>query len=343
MSTSFSTIQNLGAKGLLSKVQQYDAFKHASVHQSIGDDAAVLVKNDESFQLISSDIFVEGVDFDLVYTPLQHLGYKIVSSAVSDIYAMNGTPETLLVNLALPNRVSVEMITDLYEGIFSAGKEFEVELVGGDLKANHQHLVLSVTVTGSVSKPDIVYRKTANQGDALCVTGDLGAALAGLRILMREKSVWEQSNEQELAQPDLSGYEFVVKRQLVPQARKDIIEAFREHSVVPTSMIDITKGLLQEVTSICEASHTGAYLYQAALPIAIETRQVADEMEEDVDRYALFGGEDLELLFTLPESEVERLAGKLQDFSVVGRLVPQEEGLAMQTAEGEIVDFDELS
>ncbi|MCP9292158.1 MULTISPECIES: thiamine-phosphate kinase [Gracilimonas] len=342
MSEEFQTIQSIGSKGLLEKISNYDAFKNEKVTQSIGDDAAVIKEDGGNLTLLSSDTYVEGVDFDPTYTPFNHLGYKILSAGVSDIYAMNGKPEAVLVNLAVPNRMSVQMVEDLYQGIYAAGKLHEVEVVGGDLKANHANLVVSISVYGKVDEEHITYRKGANEGDAICITGDLGGALAGLRILMREKKFWEEHGDESI-QPELGDYQFVVKRQLVPEARKDLVDTLREQNFIPTSMIDITKGLVSEVNSISEASDLGAYIYQAALPIAIETRQVADEMQEDVDRYALFGGEDLELMFTLSEEKVEEFVNHFNDFVVIGRMVPKEEGMKMQTAEGDVVSFDDLS
>mgnify|MGYP003126453718 FL=1 len=319
MSDEFQTIQSIGSKALLEKISNFDAYKNKKVVQSIGDDAAVINEENDELTLLTSDTYVEGVDFDPTYTPFNHLGYKILSACVSDIYAMNGKPEAVLVNLAVPNRMSVQMIEDLYGGIYAAGKAHEVEVVGGDLKANHANLVVSVSVYGKVDEKHVTYRKGAKEGDAICVTGDLGGALAGLRILMREKKFWEEHGD-ETIQPELGDYQFVVKRQLVPEARKDLIETLREKKMIPTSMIDITKGLVNEISEVSEASDLGAYIYQAALPIAIETRQVADEMQEDVDRYALFGGEDLELMFTLSEKKVEEFVNHFNDFVVIGRI-----------------------
>lgn len=342
MSESFQTIQSIGSNALLKKITNFDSYKNKNVIQSIGDDAAVIKESGNSLTLLTSDTYVEGVDFDPTYTPFHHLGYKIVSAGVSDIYAMNGNPEAVLINLAVPNRMSVQMIEDIYKGIYAAGKSHAVEVVGGDLKANHANLVISISVYGRSDKNTITYRKGANEGDAICLTGDVGGALAGLRILMREKKFWEEHGD-ESVQPELGDYQFVVKRQLVPEARKDLIKSLKEQDMVPTSMIDVTKGLVSEISALSDASELGAYIYQAALPIAIETRQVADEMKEDVDRYALFGGEDLELMFTLPEKNVEEFVNHFNDFVVIGRMVPQEEGMKMQTAEGDVVPFDDLS
>lgn len=264
-------------------------------------------------------------------------------AAISDIYAMNGEPHGVLVNLAIPNKISVQMITEIYRGIYAAGKNHEVEVMGGDLKANHANLVITVSAYGKTDKKRIAYRNGAKKGDAICVTGDVGGALAGLRILMREKKYWEEHGGDEQIQPELGDYEFVVKRQLVPEARRDLVEALKVQGIMPTSMIDVTKGLVNEISEVSEASGLGAYIYQAALPIAIETRHVADEMQEDVDRYALFGGEDLELMFTLPEKEVEKFVKHFKDFVVIGRMVAEDEGMKMQTAEGDVVSFDDLS
>ncbi|WP_018126869.1 thiamine-phosphate kinase [Balneola vulgaris] len=342
MSEEFKTIQSVGREGLIKQISEYESHSNQDTIKGIGDDAAVLKKDGKTATLLSSDTYVEGVHFDITYTPLHHFGYKMISAAVSDIYAMNGTPTSVLVNLALPNRQSAQMVDDLYKGIYAAGFEYEVEVVGGDITANHNNMVITISVYGEADLKSITYRNGAKQGDAICVTGDLGAALAGLRVLMREKKFWEQHGNEGI-QPDLSEYEFVVKRQLVPKARKNLIEALKQHGIKPTSMIDLTQGLVNEVSQIATASGTGAYLYQAALPIAVETRHVADEMEEDVDRYALFGGEDLEMVFTLPEEQVEKFVKEFNDFSVVGRLVPQEDGMKMQTAEGDVISFDDLS
>ncbi len=342
MSDEFITIQSIGRKGLLKEISEFKGESKKNTVKGLGDDAAVIKEEDGSLSLLTTDTFVEGVDFDPTYTPFTHFGYKIISASVSDIYAMNGNPTSALVNLALPNSMSVQMVKDLYRGIDNACKKYGIELVGGDLTGNHSNAVISVSIYGKADNESVTYRKGANIGDAICVTGDVGAAIAGLRILMREKKFWEQHGDDAI-QPDLEDYKFVVQRQLMPKARKDLIEALSAQKLVPTSMIDITQGVINEVTGLCSASGLGAYLYQAALPIAIETRHVADEMEEDVDKYALFGGEDLELLFTLSEKQVEQFIEHFKDFAVIGRMTPQEEGLQMQTAEGDVLNFDDLS
>lgn len=342
MSEDFQTISSIGRKGLLELLEEFETFKSDKIIKSIGDDASVIKNDPSKVSLISSDTFVEGVDFDPTYTPFHHLGLKILSAAINDIYAMNGKPVSALINLAVPNNLSVQMILDLYKGFFAAGHEYEVEIVGGDLTANHTTTVISVTVQGEADLDKITYRSNAKIGDAICVTGDLGGALAGLRILMREKKFWEEHGE-DASQPELTDYEYVVKRQLLPSAKKDLIEALAQNNIVPSSMIDLSKGLVNEINEVSIASNLGAYIYQAALPIAVETREVANEMEEDVDRYALFGGEDHEMMFTLPEKDVEKFIEYFKDFVVIGRISPKDEGLQMQTAEGTVISFDDLS
>lgn len=342
MSQEFTSLQDIGRNTLLKKLGEYQGHANENTIQSAGDDAAVVAVSDSTRLVISSDTFVEGVDFDPSYTPFTHFGSKIIEAAVSDIYAMNALPQHALINLALPNRMSKEMLEQLYEGIEASCKRHQIQIVGGDLTGNHQNLVVTITITGRADKDTITYRRGASAGDAICVTGDLGGALAGLRILMREKQFW-QKHGNEAVQPDLADYSFVVGRQLLPKARRDLIESLAEHRLIPTSMIDLTKGVVHEVKSLCEASGLGAYLYQAALPVAIETRHVADEMEEDVDRYALFGGEDLEMIFTMPEKDVDTFIQYFKDFSVIGRMVPYDEGLHMQTAEGDVLSFEDLS
>lgn len=340
MEDTFRTIQSLGRRELINELMEGSTVQKESVVKGVGDDAAVLSKSEGVYSLLTSETFMEGVDFDLTYTPLNHLGYKVASAAISDIYAMNGKPETLLVNMALPNKLSVDMIKEIYKGIYSCGAEHEFQVVGGDLTASHQILSISITCQGGVNSDSIVYRNGAREGDAICVTGDLGGAIAGLRILMREKEYWEESQQQQF-QPDLEEYEYVVQRQLVPFAQKKFIDKIEELEILPSSMIDLTQGLVSELSNITDASQTGALIYQAALPIALETRHVADEMKEDVDKYALYGGEDLEMLFTLTKEQVDELADTFSNFTVIGKITSEYEEPVMQTGEGELISFRE--
>lgn len=339
---SFRTIQSLGRTELIDELMEHNTVIKDSVIQGFGDDAAVVEHSADEYCLLSSESFMEGVDFNLTYMPLHHLGYKIATAAVSDLYAMNGKPETLLVNLSVPNKLSVDMLKEIYRGIGTAGKEYDFQIIGGDLTASHQALGISVACYGRADKQRVVYRKGARPGDAICITGDLGAAAAGLRILMREKKYWEeQENRQQNFQPDLEEYEYVVQRQLVPVARKDFIDQIAKLKIQPTSMIDLTQGLMNELKQLARASDTGIYFYAAALPIGLDTRTVADEMKEDVDKYALYGGEDFELMFTLSEEKVEDLIEHFNDFTVIGKITSREEGIAMQQADGDVVLYDE--
>jgi len=339
MENDFQPIDEIGREGLIDKLLAFESYSHPDVIKGPGDDAAVFEISEEKIALLSSEQFTEGIDFDLTYVPLRHLGYKIVSNTLSDIYAMNCLPTGVTVNLALPNKISVQMAENLYEGIYAAGHDFQVQLVGGDVNASHQVLSISCSVYGKGEKKQLTYRSGSSVDDAICVTGDVGAALAGLRILMREKQIWQEHQKEEV-QPDLSDYEFVVRKQLVPKARHDIVDLFHRYELVPSAMIDVTKGLLHELYQLTSKGKVGAYLYEQALPVAVETRQVADEMEEDVDKYALYGGEDLELVFTMPENDIERLAKISKDFAVVGKITSQEEGLKMQRADGNVVEFE---
>jgi|AntRauTorckE6833_2_1112554.scaffolds.fasta_scaffold08386_5 thiamine-monophosphate kinase len=338
--SEFRTVQSLGRSALIKELTENATVSRDEVLQGIGDDTAVSECGEDEAALFTSETFMEGVDFDLTYVPLHHLGYKVLSASVSDIYAMNGHPQTALVNLAVPNKLSVDMLKEIYRGIYAAASDYNVEVTGGDLTASHKTLAISVSCTGKANSENITYRHGAKRDDAICVTGDLGGALAGLRILMREKEFW-QENEQQNFQPDLDEYSYVVQRQLVPKARRDMIDSFEKMGLVPHAMIDITQGLLSEIKQLTEASGVGAQLYQAALPIALETRNVADEMKEDVDKYALYGGEDLELLFTLPEKVLNNFEDKLDGITVIGKIEAAEEGIKMQTAEGDIVQFQE--
>lgn len=337
---SFRTIESLGRPELIDELMEESPISIDMVKKGVGDDAAVLSKNESEYTLLTSESFLEGVDFDLTYTPLNHLGYKIASSTVSDIYAMNGQPQTMLVNIALPNKLSVDMVKEIYRGIFSASYEFGFQVVGGDTTASHNLLSISMTCQGVVQSNSITYQNGARDEDAICVTGDLGGALAGLRILMREKKYWQEHKEQQF-QPDLEEYEYVVGRQLVPKARKDAIETLNKHHIIPSAMVDVTQGLLSEVQKISNQSDIGALIYQAAIPIAPETRNVADEMKEEVDKYSLYGGEDLELLFTLSKEQVEKLSEYFTDFVVIGKIDTAHKGVHMQTAEGQTISFGE--
>lgn len=338
----FRTIQSIGRSELIHELTEGASVTHDDVVKGVGDDAAVCRNEGGALSLLTSETFMEGVDFDLTYVPLHHLGYKMLSASVSDIYAMNGRPHTALVNLAVPNKLSVDMLKEIYRGIHAAGSDYGIQVVGGDLTASHRTLSVSLTCSGKTTDQAVTYRSGAGEGDAICLTGDLGGAIAGLRILMREKDYWqERQGEQQGFQPELEGYEYVVKRQLLPSARMDVVKKFQELDITPTAMIDISQGLVSELKQLTDASGVGAQIYQAAIPIALDTRTVADEMQEDVDKYALYGGEDLELMFTMPEEMLNRFSEQFDDLNVIGKIAGRGEKLRMQTAEGDMVQFEE--
>jgi len=337
--TGNKSISEIGRHGLIRELTAFSTWRSDHVISGIGDDAAVIERDETTYTLISSETFIEGVEFDLSFMPFHQVGAKVVSAAVSDIYAMNGHPKAILINLGVPNRITVDMVQDLYKGIGMACSDYQCQLSGGDLTGSHNALVISVTVYGEVDKDRIIYNSGAREGDAICVSGDLGSALAGLKILLREKRHWEDS-EDPVMQPDLTDWEYIVKRQLVPVARKDIISLFEEHAIRPTSMIDISQGLLHDLKRITNSSGKGAYLYQAALPIDLQTREAANEMEEDVDKYALYGGEDFELLFTAGEEEVTKLAEHSKNFAVIGKITDDAGQVEMQTGEGDVISFE---
>lgn len=322
-------------KQIIDSISGSVSFKKEQILQGIGDDAAVVQPTANKLVLLGSETHVEGVEFDLAFMPFHQVGARIVSAAVSDVYAMNGSPSALLINLAVPNRIKTPMIEELYRGISMACHDYECQLAGGDLTGSHNALVLTATVYGEVSSDQIVYNKGATQADAICVTGDLGSALAGLKVLLREKKHWEESGDSSM-QPDLTAYDYIVKRQLVPVARKELPSVFQQAEVKPSAMIDVSKGLLHDVQRLLSASSVGAYLYQAALPVDPQTRMLANEMQEDVDRYVLYGGEDYELLFTMSESDVEKLARVYREFTVIGKVTKDTGKVEIQSAEGDI-------
>lgn len=335
----FTPIEQAGRQALIKDIKDNIAVTRPEVIKGIGDDAAVFKVSEFKATLLSTETYIEGVDFDLSYTPFHHLGFKLVSAVVSDIYAMNAQPVAITVSLAIPNRVSMEMVREFYKGIHASSGEYNVELVGGDITGSHAYMAVNINVYGEADIDDLVYRSGAQIDDAICVSGDIGGALAGLKVLLREKKFWLDSGK-ETFEPDLSDYEYVVKRQLVPIARKDVINLFQENNIVPTSMTDISQGLINDLKGITDSSKKGAKLFQAALPVALETRAIADEMKEDVDNYALHGGEDYELLFTLPEPDIEKLSKIFKDYSVIGKIVENSNGVTVQTAEGEVWRYD---
>ncbi len=324
-------IEKLGEFGLIDHITSAFEIKHKNSLISIGDDAAV-IQGLENI-LISTDLMIENVHFDLMYTPLKHLGYKLVSTNVSDICAMNGLASHITVSMALSSKFGLEAVEELYAGIKIACDKYNIELIGGDTSAAHSGLTLSATVFGSVDSPEkLVKRSGAKEGDLLCVTGDLGGAYAGLQLLEREKRVFL---DQPQMQPDLEGKDYIVSRQLRPEARVDIIELFKELNIKPTSMIDVSDGLASEIFHLCKASNIGMKLYEEKIPIDTLTFDTARELNMDPSLFALSGGEDYELLFTIPQADYDRIKNSY-DFTIIGYCCAEHEGKTLITKSGNV-------
>lgn len=329
MSNQRTEISSLGEFGLIDHVTKNIELQNASSIVGVGDDGAVIDHFGKQ-TVISTDLLVEGVHFDLIYTPLKHLGYKSVIANISDIYAMNATPTQLVISLGLSNRFSVEAVDELYEGIYAACEKYGVDLVGGDTTSSQKGLIISITAIGEVTPDTFVKRSTAQKGDLICVSGDLGAAYIGLLFLEREKKIYLESPG---VQPDLEGESYVVGRLLKPEARKDIIEFLAAQKIQPTSMMDISDGLSSEILHICKQSELGCVLYEEKIPIAEATKQAAFKFELDPTACALSGGEDYELLFTIPQAEYDKLVLNEQ-ISVVGYMTDAEQGAQLFTKGG---------
>jgi len=322
-------LASLGEFGLIRHLTQNIQLKNTSTLKGVGDDAAVLDYKDKKI-LVSTDMLIEGVHFDLTYTPLKHLGYKAVSTNASDIYAMNGTPRQITVSLALSNRFTLEAVDELYEGMYLACEHYGIDLIGGDTTSSKIGMCISITILGEAEDENIIYRNTAKENNLICVSGDLGAAYMGLQLLEREKSVFQNSQE---AQPDFSGYEYILERQLKPEARKDIIQLLREKKIIPSAMMDISDGLSSEVLHICHDSGVGCRIYENKLPIDYQTYKMAEELNMNATVCALSGGEDYELLFTVPLEYLDFLT-TLEQISIIGHTCKKEEGYTLVTRDG---------
>lgn len=329
MSQERTEIGQLGEFGLIEHLTKNIELKNASSIVGVGDDAAVIDHFGKQ-TVISTDLLLEGVHFDLMYTPLKHLGYKSVVVNLSDIYAMNATPTQILMSVGLSNRFSVEGVTEFYEGVYAACEKYGVDLIGGDTTASQKGFMISVTAIGEVTPDKFVKRSTAQKGDLVCVSGDLGAAYVGLLFLEREKKIFLEAPG---VQPDLEGESYVVGRLLKPEARKDIIEFLDDAEIIPTAMMDISDGLSSEILHLCKQSNLGCVLYEEKLPIAEAMRNAAFKFEIDPTACALSGGEDYELLFTVSQADYEKLILNEQ-ISVVGYLTEPEQGTHIQTKGG---------
>jgi len=322
-------ISSLGEFGLIDHLTQNIELQNASSVLGVGDDAAV-IDHFGKHTVVSTDLLIEGVHFDLMYTPLKHLGYKSVIVNLSDIYAMNATPSQIVIGLGISNRFSVEALDEFYKGIYAACSAYGVDLVGGDTTSSQKGFIISITAIGEVTPDKFVKRSTAKKGDLLCVSGDLGAAYVGLLFMEREKKIFVETTG---VQPDLEGESYVIGKLLKPEARKDIIEFFAKSGVVPTAMMDISDGLSSEILHICKQSHLGCVLYEEKIPIAEEMKLAAYKFEIDPTACALSGGEDYELLFTIDQSDYDKLVLNEQ-ISVVGYMTEHDQGTIIITKGG---------
>ena len=326
--SNYTELSTLGEFGLIDHLTKTIRLQNPSTLKGIGDDAAVLNYGNKKI-LVSTDMLIQGIHFDLTYTPLKHLGYKSVAVNASDIYAMNGIPKQITLSLAVSNHFSVEGLEEFYAGLYLACEKYGIDLVGGDTTSSKTGMCISITVLGEADEQDIVYRNTAKENQLICVSGDLGAAYMGLQLLEREKLVFQGD---ENAQPDFAGYEYILERQLKPEARKDIVQQFKEKNILPTAMIDISDGLASEIMHICKDSGIGCNIYEEKIPIDYQTFKMAEELNMNATVCALSGGEDYELLFTAPLEHYDLLTA-MPGISVIGHTCKASEGCYMTTRE----------
>ena len=324
-------ISSLGEFGLIRHLTQEITQSRKSTIKGIGDDAAVL-KYGNQYLTITTDMMVEGIHFDLTYTPLKHLGYKAVITNLSDVCAMNAIPKQITVSLAISNRFSVEALVELYKGIKLACAKYHVDLIGGDTTSSNTGLIISITAIGTASKNDIVYRSGAQNGDILCVTGDLGSAYLGLQLLEREKQVFLSDPNM---QPQLEKFDFLIMRQLKPEARLDTIELFNKMHIIPTAMIDISDGLASELFHICTQSGVGAYIEEQKIPVVHQAELLAFEFNLDPTTCALNGGEDYELLFTINPKDLDKII-HMPNVSIIGEMTKQKTEINLHSSGGKI-------
>lgn len=331
---SGTRLSQLGEFGLIERLTSGISTINASTVKGAGDDAAV-IDSGNSYTLISTDLLVENIHFDRVYTPMKHLGYKAAVVNFSDIYAMNGTPKQITVGIAVSSIYTLEALEELYSGIRLACEKYGVDLVGGDTTSSASGLFISVTVIGSADKDKVVYRNTASEHDLICVSGDLGAAYLGLLLLEREKTVFLANPDM---QPDLDGYDYLLERQLKPEAARHVISALRENSIKPTAMIDISDGLASEILHICKASAVGCCIYEDKLPIDPQTVSLCEELNIQPVTAAMNGGEDYELLFTISQQEYEKVR-QISGISVIGHITHQSEGAKLISKDNSASDI----
>lgn len=329
-----TSLSELGEFGLIKHLTQYFTIDCESTEKAMGDDAAVLEFGDEQV-LLTTDMLVEGVHFDLGYMPLKHLGYKAVMVNLSDVYAMNGTATQITVSIAISNRFSLEALEELYAGIQLACKNYNVDLVGGDTSSSTKGMLISITAVGTAKKKYVVYRNGAKPNDLLVVSGDLGGAYLGLQVLEREKQVFQANPK---AQPDLEQYSYIVERQLKPEARKDIVKLLADLEVKPTSMIDISDGLSSEILHLCTQSEVGCDLYEEKIPLDQQVISTCEEFNIDSTMVALSGGEDYELLFTVSQEDYPKIKAN-PHLTVIGHMTEKSVGTHLITRAGQKVEL----
>ena len=330
MTRTETEIASLGEFGLIDHLTKDAKIKNTSTIKGVGDDAAVLRYADKE-TLVTTDLLLEGIHFDLTYCPLKHLGYKAAVVNFSDIYAMNGTPRQITVSIGVSKRFTVEHIEELYAGIKLACEIYGVDMVGGDTSASVTGLIISITCMGEAEKGEVVYRSGARDTDLICVSGDLGAAYMGLQLLERERTVSKQDGED--FRPAFEGKEYILERQLKPEARRDVVEELRSIGVRPTAMMDVSDGLSSELLHICKASNVGCRIYEERIPIDYQTACMAEEFGMNVVTAALNGGEDYELLFTVPLVDHEKVAA-MKTAKIIGRITRPELGACMESRDG---------
>jgi thiamine-monophosphate kinase len=323
-------ISTIGEFGLIKHLTENIKLQNPESKYGVGDDAAVLEFNNQQ-TLVTTDLLMEGVHFDLVYTPLKHLGYKAAIVNFSDIYAMNGTPKQITISLAVSKRFCIEDLEMFYEGVQLACQLHGVDIVGGDTTSSVTGLAISITCIGVADRENITYRNGAKETDLICVSGDLGAAYMGLQLLEREKAVFEGEKD---VNPDFTGKEYLLERQLKPEARKDVIEMLQKEGIRPTSMMDISDGLSSELMHICTQSNTGCRIYEERIPIDYQTAVMAEELNMNVTTCALNGGEDYELLFTVPLTDHDKVA-EMKGVKVIGHITKPELGCGLITRDGQ--------
>jgi thiamine-monophosphate kinase len=327
-------LKDIGEFGLIDKLTEDIDLKNTSTIKGIGDDAAVIAAGDHC-KIISKDLLLEGIHFDMSYAPLKHLGYKAAIVNFSDIYAMNAAPKQLLVGIGISSRFTFEAIEEIYQGIKLACKNYGVDFVGGDTTSSRSGLVISATIIGEAKKEEITYRNTANKNDLICVSGDLGAAYIGLLLLEREKEVFKANSDM---QPELEAAEYVLERQLKPEARADMVALFKEKNIKPSSMIDVSDGLASELLHLTKQSNLGCRIIEDKIPIDYQTVQKAEEFEIDPTTCAMNGGEDYELLFTLSQKDYEQIK-ESKEISIIGYMTDVNEGVNLMTRSDALVEI----